>query len=82
MKTIFIKPGAGLPQMVIPDTTAHLNGHAILTYTYSVFRDTGAGNRLMSRSKEKPDSSQVQELIGHLSDIRDNPAFWNQLQDN
>jgi hypothetical protein len=115
MKTLFIKLDRGLPLMVIPDTTAHLDGHTVLTYTYSIFRDIGAGNPLMSRSKESTlhlekiddpeyygyltfeqpgklftytadgqrelNSSQVQELIGHLSDIRDNPASWNQLQD-
>ena len=116
MKTLFIKLDNGLPLMVIPDTTAHLNGHTILTFTYSIFRDIGAGNPLLGRSKESTlhleriddpeyfgfitfehpgklftytadgklelDSRQVQELIEHLSDIRDNPASWNQLQDN
>jgi len=44
MKTLFIKLDAGLPLMVVPDTTAHLDGHTILTYTYSIFRNIGAGN--------------------------------------
>ncbi|UOE48801.1 hypothetical protein MTO98_30850 [Mucilaginibacter sp. SMC90] len=116
MTPLFIKLNGGLELMVIPDTTAHLDGHTILTYTYSIFRDIGAGNPLLSRSKEstlhleqiddpeyygfitfeKPgklfsytadgqrelESYQVNELIEHLSDIRDNPASWNQLQDN
>src|SRR6195952_5111036 len=116
MKTLFIKLDRGLRLMVIPDTTAHLDGHTVLTYSYSIFRDIGAGNPLMSRSKESTlhletiddpeylgfiafekqgklftyttdgqqqlDSDQVRELIGHLTDIRDNPASWNLLQDS
>jgi hypothetical protein len=116
MKPLFIRLTDGLELMVIPDTTAHLNGHTILTYTYSIFRDMGADNPLVSRSKEstlhlekiddpdyygfltfeKPgklfsytadgqlelDSAQVQELIEHLSHIRDNPASWGKMHDN
>ncbi|WP_147425628.1 hypothetical protein [Mucilaginibacter gracilis] len=97
--------------MVIPDTQAHLDGHSIITYTYSIFLDIDAGNPMVSRSKEstlhledikdpnyygyitfeRPDSifgytpdgeqqltrNEVEEVIEHLSDIRDNPALWN-----
>lgn len=38
--------------MVIPDTAAHLDGHTIITHTYSIFFDTGLGNPLIARSKE------------------------------
>ena len=38
--------------MVIPDTQAHLDGHTIITHTYSIFRDIGAGNPLIARSEE------------------------------
>jgi hypothetical protein len=38
--------------MVIPDTQAHLDGHAIVIHPYSIFLDIGAGNALMARSKE------------------------------
>ena len=38
--------------MVIPDTEAHQNGHTILTFTYSIFLDTGSGNPFFARSKE------------------------------
>jgi hypothetical protein len=31
MKTLLITLNDGLPLMVIPDTTAHLDGHTILT---------------------------------------------------
>lgn len=100
--------------MVIPDTQAHLDGHTIITHTYSIFRDNGAGNPLLARSKEStlhlekiddPDyygfitfekpgslftytadgqqeltSEEATELIEHLSDVRDNPQLWNQLE--
>jgi len=37
--------------MVIPDTQAHLNGHAVITYTYSIYKDTGRGAADLERSK-------------------------------
>ncbi|RCH55302.1 hypothetical protein DJ568_08960 [Mucilaginibacter hurinus] len=37
MQPIFITLLNGRQLMIIPDTLAHLNGHAILTYTYSIF---------------------------------------------
>jgi len=30
--------------MVIPDSQAHLDGHTILTYTYSIFKNTTGGD--------------------------------------
>lgn len=52
MSAIFFSIDSDMPIMVIPDTQAHANGHAIITYTYSVYRDTGAGNPALERSKE------------------------------
>ncbi len=40
-----------LPLMVIPDTQAHLNGHAIITYTYSIFKDNGRASVELEKSK-------------------------------
>lgn len=102
--------------MAIPDTQAHLNGHTVLTHTYSIFLDIDAGNPLIGRSKEstlhleeiddpnyfgyitfeRPGSlfsytpngslnltrTEVEEVIEHLSDIRDNPALWNTFGKN
>jgi hypothetical protein len=112
MKTLYFILGNGLKVMVIPDTQAHLDGHTIITHTYSVFKDIDAGNPLLSRSKESTlhlehikdpnycgfitfelpgslftytadgqqelKSDEVTELIEHLSDVRDNPALWNE----
>jgi hypothetical protein len=102
-----------LKLMVIPDTQAHLDGHTIITHTYSIFLDTGKGNPLFARSKESTlhletikdpnyygyitfeipgrlfiytsegpkelSADEATELIDHLSNIRDNPALWNNL---
>jgi len=112
MKTLYFDLENGLKVMVIPDTQAHLDGHAIITYTYSVFKDTGLGNPMLARSKEstlhlegnddpdylgfitfeKPgsiftytadgqqelESNEVTELIEHLTNVRENPALWNE----
>ncbi|WP_342647478.1 hypothetical protein [Mucilaginibacter sp. CSA2-8R] len=40
-----------LSLMVIPDTQAHLNGHAVITYTYSIFKDTGLKTTGLEKSK-------------------------------
>jgi hypothetical protein len=113
MKTLYFTLANHLKIMVIPDTEAHLDGHTIITHTYSVFEDIGMGNPLIARSKEstlhleqiedpsyygfitfeKPGSmftytadgqqdltsEEATELIEHLSDVRDNPALWNEL---
>jgi hypothetical protein len=42
----------GKKLMVIPDTVAHLNGHAILTLTYSIFADDGDHTPQKNRSRE------------------------------
>ncbi|MDN3551635.1 hypothetical protein [Mucilaginibacter aquaedulcis] len=97
--------------LVIPDTIAHLNGHAVLTFTYSIFADDGLSHPLRKRRREdslhlekiddpnycgyitfeKPghiftynpgdmlelDGDEVEEIIEHLSHVRDNPTLWN-----
>ena len=52
--------------MIIPDTQAHLDGHTIITHTYSVFKDMGTGNPLFARSKEN---------TLHLEEIKDPNYF-------
>ena len=39
MQPIFFTIGADLPVMVIPDSQAHIDGHPVLTYTYSIYRN-------------------------------------------
>jgi hypothetical protein len=110
MKPLYFTLQNKLRVMVIPDTQAHLDGHPVITHTYSIFRDNSLGNPLLARSKEStlhlekihdpdycgfltfelPDSlfsytadghqqlssNEANELIEHLSSIRDNPALW------
>lgn len=39
MKPIYLTVRHDLPLMIIPDSQAHADGHPVLTYTYSIFRD-------------------------------------------
>jgi hypothetical protein len=52
MKPIYFTLGNRKKLMAIPDTTAHVDGHPVLTYTYSIFLDTGVNTPLQVRSKE------------------------------
>ena len=52
--------------MIIPDTLAHLDGHTIITHTYSVFTDQG--NR-------KPAFLHSRESMLHLAKI-DDPDYY------
>lgn len=52
MKPIFLTINNKLKLIIIPDTQAHLDGHAVLTYTYSIFLNTGLKEPQLSRSKE------------------------------
>ncbi|WP_374951323.1 hypothetical protein [Mucilaginibacter sp.] len=38
--------------MIIPDTQAHLNGHAIITFTYSIYIDKQDGSPYPAQRKE------------------------------
>ncbi len=52
MTPITVTLGNRKKLLVIPDTIAHLNGHAILTLTYSIFVDDGANTPQQNRSRE------------------------------
>lgn len=52
MKPIYFKISPALDLMIIPDTLAHLDGHAVITHTYSIFKNTETGNPFIARSKE------------------------------
>jgi hypothetical protein len=40
MSVFYFKIDHKLPIMVVPETTAHLDGHPVLTLEYSLYRDT------------------------------------------
>lgn len=52
MSAIFFSVDTNLPVMVIPDTQAQADGHAVITYTYSVYKDTSEGNPALEETKE------------------------------
>jgi len=49
MKPIYFTIGKKLPLMIIPDSQAHLNGHTILTYTYSIFKNPAGKNEYLNK---------------------------------
>jgi hypothetical protein len=113
MTPLFFSLGNRLRLMVIPDTEFHLDGHAVLTHTYSIYRDSGKGGQIQSKEKalhldhntdpdylgvitfEEPGKlfsythndgrilthDEIEEIIEHLTHIRDNPANWQHLND-
>jgi hypothetical protein len=52
--------------MIIPDTRAHLNGHEIITFTYSIFNDKQDGT---------PNPAQGKESALHLENNSD-PDYY------
>ncbi len=52
MKPIFFTINNDLHIMAIPDTDAHLDGHPVITYTYSLFIDQAKGNPQQALKKE------------------------------
>ena len=52
MNPLFFRLYTNLQLMIIPDTQAHLDGHTIITHTYSIFKDMSIGNPLVARSQE------------------------------
>lgn len=51
MSAIFFTISPSLQVMVIPDTLAQHNGHQVITYTYSVFKDSSGGNPAFEGTK-------------------------------
>lgn len=52
MKPLFFTLKSHLHLMAIPDTEAHLNGHPVISYTYSLFIDRANGDPNQSFNKE------------------------------
>jgi hypothetical protein len=81
MTPIFFILDSSLPLMVIPDTQAHLNGHTILTFTYSIFLDTGTGNPLIARSKES--TLHLEEITDpnyYVISLLSSPASYSHIR--
>ena len=65
MLPLFFSLSNNVPLMIIPDTQAHLDGHTVLTYTYSIFRDDG---------KDESSQNMSKEALLHLKSISD-PSY-------
>lgn len=52
MKPIHITIDHKTSLIIIPDSQAHMDGHPVLTYTYSIYRDQKNGDRNQVSSKE------------------------------
>lgn len=39
MNPFYVTVGKDIPLMIIPDSLAHVDGHPILTYSYSIYHD-------------------------------------------
>lgn len=52
MKPIHITIAKKRPLVIIPDSHAHVDGHPVLTYTYSVYNDQKKGDKDLVLSKE------------------------------
>ncbi len=53
MQPIYTTIDAGLPIMILPDSMAHFNGHSILTYTYSIYKDISGHDKGTITNKEE-----------------------------
>jgi hypothetical protein len=83
MKTLNFTLDGNLKVMVIPDTQAHLDGHTIITHTYSVFWITARVIRCSPAAKKacciwKRSRPGLLRLY-YLSNVPDNPASWKQI---
>jgi hypothetical protein len=52
MAPLFFTLGNRMHLMIIPDTEAHLDGHSIITHTYSIFKDVADGDPNQGKRKE------------------------------
>jgi hypothetical protein len=69
MKPIFMTVAAKLPLVVIPDSQAHVDGHPVLTYTYSIFRDKYDGHLRHELDAEKLLSTAMNDDPDYLGYI-------------
>ena len=44
MKPFFITVDAGQSLMIVPESDTHADGHAVLTYSYSIFKNKETGH--------------------------------------
>jgi len=67
MKPILITVGNELPLVIIPDSQAHLDGHTILTYTYSIYKNTGFSKRIKSKENYLHEDNTDPDYMGYIT---------------
>jgi len=70
MQSIFLKIDNDLSLMAIPDTQAHLDGHPVLTYTYSIFKNPPTTGNFDSQQQDQliqPDKKTNPDYMGTLT---------------
>ncbi|WCT13422.1 hypothetical protein [Mucilaginibacter jinjuensis] len=68
MQPIYLTIGLH-PLMIIPDIQAHLNGHAAITHTYHIYRQSGLAPKHEIFENEEMhglDENDHPDYIGHL----------------
>lgn len=70
MKPLFFTLHTDRPVMILPDTLAHLDGHIVITETYSIFKDTGRYDANIPRTKESSQHLEENKDPDYLGYIR------------
>lgn len=70
MKPLYFTLHSNLKLMILPDTMAHLDGHAVITHTYSIFKNTGRMDPVIVRAKEGKEHLQHNTDPDYLGEIR------------
>ena len=51
MKPFFITVDESLPLMIVPDSVAHMDGHPVLAFSYSIYKRTKANSDVTDTDK-------------------------------
>jgi len=68
MKPILMRLETDLPLKIVPDSDAHVDGHPVLTYSYSIYRQQ-QGNTPFDESPEElliPEKTNNKDYLGTL----------------
>lgn len=69
MKPLFFTLHTKLDLMILPDTLAHLNGHTVITETYSIFKNTGSRWEPIAHTRESElhlEHTKYPDYLGYL----------------
>jgi hypothetical protein len=62
MKTLYLTLYTNRNLVILPDSQAHLNGHTVITKSYSIFKDSGVNH------PDNIESKRNEELLEPLND--------------